>query len=303
MFWRKKKNMDKDAASGKPAPVMSDIEVIIKTDLGNVRTNNEDNAFFLRSNDETTLREKGYLMMVADGMGGHLAGEVASKMAVDIISEQYYHHNGKHSPEKALAQAFVSANKQIFTLASTSEQHRGMGTTCTAIAVVGSAIYFAHAGDSRAYLFKNNSIQRITQDHTYVQELVNSGSITAAEADVHPDRNILVNAMGTKPELRVDAGRHTTGFAAGDRLMLCSDGLYDYLDDKEIGVVLKSPSLSEAADYFIAEAKRRGGTDNITVVLAGTTGEASEIKLKSTREVYLPGATRDADLPTNISNV
>ncbi|MEP7145060.1 MAG: Stp1/IreP family PP2C-type Ser/Thr phosphatase [Ferruginibacter sp.] len=280
-----------------------EIKVVIKTDLGNIRTNNEDAASFLRIADEAIIRERGYLLIVADGMGGHLAGEVASKIAIDTISEEYFKKKNNGSREKVLAKAFSAANKKIFELASANEQYRGMGTTCTALAIAGQTIYYAHAGDSRAYLYKNKSITRITEDHTYVQQLVNNGDISREEADIHPQRNILTNAMGTKPDLRIDTGKCEALFEKNDRVMLCSDGLYDYLDDNEIASVMGYNSITDAADYFIAEAKRRGGMDNITVIMAELENDSKEINLKSTRDIYLPKLTRDADLPTNINNL
>jgi PPM family protein phosphatase len=300
MFWKKKNKHSMEHTSNGTKPAMlnsAEIKVVIKTDLGNIRTNNEDSASFLRIADEAIIREKGYLLIVADGMGGHLAGEVASKMAVDIISEEYFKKTNNGNREKILAKAFNTANKKIFELSSANEQYRGMGTTCTTLAIAGESIYYAHAGDSRAYLYKNESITRITEDHTYVQQLVNNGDISKEEADIHPQRNILTNAMGTKADLRVDTGICAASFGKNDRLLLCSDGLYDYLDDNEIAAVMGYKSLAEAADYFIAEAKRRGGMDNITVVLAERESDSKETNLKSTRDIYLPKLTRDADLP------
>jgi protein phosphatase len=302
MFWRKK-NKDKAAQINTAAPEdtgSSTIKVVVKTDLGNVRTNNEDAGSFFKVADENIIREKGYLLLVADGMGGHNAGEVASKMAVEIIHEEYFKSGGDSNKEKLLSKAFNAANKKIFDLASANESYKGMGTTCTALVVIGKTIYYAHAGDSRAYLYKNNAITRLTEDHTYVQQLVKNGDITAAEADTHPQRNILTNAMGTKPALRVDTGAAATTFDEGDRLLLCSDGLYDYLNDNELATALRYESLQDAADYLVDEAKRRGGKDNITVVLAEKTATLNETALKLTRDVDMPKLTRDADLPTGI---
>ncbi|CAN5758682.1 protein-serine/threonine phosphatase PrpC [soil metagenome] len=305
MFWKKKNNTNAgrqvpDLQNGSGDPV--NIKVVIKSDLGNVRTNNEDAASFFRMTDGKLLREKGYLLIVADGMGGHLAGEVASKMAVDIISEEYFRPANDSDREKALASAFNLANKKIFELAAANEQYRGMGTTCTAIVVIASTIYYAHAGDSRAYLYKDNKLTRITEDHTYVQELVNNGDISNEQAETHPQRNILTNAMGTKPVLRVDTGKCLTSFEQNNRLLLCSDGLYDYLSDQEIAAVMSAGSLQEAADYFISESKRRGGKDNITVVLAEIYEEKKEPDLRSTMEYDLPKMTRDADIPEGLND-
>lgn len=304
MFWKKKKAAiieETGSSFQNGQPEGPQIKVVIKTDLGNIRTNNEDSASSFSIAGKNS-QHKGCLLVVADGMGGHLAGEVASRMAVETIGEEYFKQAGS-PPEKALSKAFVAANKKIFDLASGNEQYRGMGTTCTVVAIIGQTVYYAHAGDSRAYLLKNKQITRVTEDHTYVQQLVNSGDITAAEADTHPQRNILTNAMGTKPELRVDTGKCSDLFEENDRLFLCSDGLYDYMDDKEIADVLANQSLQDAADYFIATAKKRGGTDNITVVLAEAVTVATEQNIKSTRDADLPKLTRDADLPANTINL
>jgi len=301
MFWRKKnknKAEQKNTDPGFEVTDTSTVKVVIKTDLGNVRTNNEDSGSFFKVADENIIREKGYLLLVADGMGGHNAGEVASKMAVEIIGEEYFKQNGDNNKERILSKAFNTANKKIFDLASVNDGYRGMGTTCTALVIAGKTVCYAHAGDSRAYLYKNKSMTRLTEDHTYVQQLVKNGDITPEEAETHPQRNILTNAMGTKPHLRVDTGKSSITFDQNDRLLLCSDGLYDYLNDNELSEALHYESLQDAADYLVAEAKRRGGKDNITVVLAEKLLTSKETGLKLTRDVDLPKLTRDADLPS-----
>jgi PPM family protein phosphatase len=302
MFWRKKKKkhqINEVTASGSIEPYV--LKVVVKTDLGNVRTNNEDAGSFVKMNDDIKIREKGYLLLVADGMGGHNAGEVASRMAVDIITEEYFKQDAHPDKEKALARAFHAANKKIYDRAASNDSCKGMGTTCTALVVAGESIYYAHAGDSRAYLLKKQEIKQITEDHTYVQELVKKGDITPEQAADHPQRNILTNAMGTKPLVKVDAGLYDLSFDLADRLLVCSDGLYDYFNDAEIGQAMQYESLQQSADFLVAEAKRRGGKDNITVVLAekmhpDNNGNA----LKLTRDVDLLKMTRDADLPPAI---
>ena len=275
------------------------IKAVVVSDLGNIRTNNEDMGLFFKVADENIIREKGYMLIVADGMGGHQAGEVASKMATEIISREYFNYkNG--SVEKNLEKVLTLANKTIFEKASSQKAYQGMGTTCTVLVVIDHAVYYAHVGDSRAYIQKGDSIMQITEDHTYVQQLVNSGDITAEEAATHPKRNILTNAMGTKPELRVDTGKSKFEFENNDRLLLCSDGLYDYLNDNELKEILYNNGLKPAADMMVQQAKARGGHDNITVVLAEKTGAETETDLKLTRDVDLPKMTRDADLPSDI---
>lgn len=275
----------------------SEIKAVVLSDLGNIRTNNEDMGLFFKIADEQVIREKGYLLMVADGMGGHQAGEVASKMATDIISHEYYKQNG-NGVEKNLAKVLTLANTSIFEKASSSDAHKGMGTTCTVLVVIDQAVYYAQVGDSRAYMQKGNSIMQITTDQTYVQELVNNGDITEAEAAVHPKRNILTNAMGTKPDMRVDTGKFKHVLENNDRLLLCSDGLYDYLNAEELKEILVANDIKTAAGIMIQQAKARGGHDNITVVIAERKKDTPESQEKLTRDVELPKLTRDADLPT-----
>ncbi len=312
MFWWKKnknKTMQENTDTDPAVTDTSTVKVVIKTDLGNIRTNNEDAGTFIKIADENVIREKGYLLLVADGMGGHNAGEVASKIALETIGEEYFKQGSDTNKEKALSKAFNAANKKIFDMSSANENYKGMGTTCTVVVIAGQTLYYAHSGDSRAYLFKDKTITQITEDHTYVQELVKNGDITLLEANNHPQRNILTNAMGTKPALRVDTGKCALTFDQNDRILLCSDGLYDYLSDIELSEALLNNSLQDVADHLVAEAKRRGGKDNITVVLAEKTAAITETGSKLTRDVNLPDLsedadmlklTRDADLPADI---
>jgi PPM family protein phosphatase len=299
MFWDKlfaKKEKDPPTENKSEIIDSGNIKVVIQSDLGNIRTNNEDNAVFFKIADEKILQEKGYLLMVADGMGGHQAGEVASGMSVDIICKEYFRQNNDGAVEKNLARAFSFANKKIFELSSQNRAYQGMGTTCTVLIVIDQSVYYGQVGDSRAYVLKNNLFLRITEDQTYVQELVNSGDITPEEAEVHPKRNILTNAMGTKPDLRIETGKCDFSFEQGDKLLLCSDGLYDYLKDGELAEALDHMPLQEAASHMIAEAKKRGGHDNITVLLAEKTAAIKVTTSKETRDFDLP-QTKEYDLP------
>ncbi len=294
LFGKKNKPMEEEFTNIASTP--GKIKAVVVSDLGNIRTNNEDRGLFFKVADENIIREKGYLLIVADGMGGHQAGEVASSMATDIISHEYFKLNGT-SVEKNLAKVLALANKTIFEKASSSETHKGMGTTCTVLVVIDQAVYFAHVGDSRAYMQKGNSIIQITTDHTFVQELVNNGDITAEEAATHPKRNILTNAMGTKPDIRIDTGKCELTLENNDRLLLCSDGLYDYLNAGELKDILVANDIKAAAGIMVQQAKARGGHDNITVVIAERKNDGTETEEKLTRDVELPKMTRDADLP------
>lgn len=299
MFWKKIFGSNKKKQNPAPQTEVIDsgqFRVVVRTDLGNIRLNNEDNGLFYRIADEQVIREKGYLLLVADGMGGHQAGEVASRMAAEIISQEYFKSEKNGGIEKSLRRAFLAANQQIFQSASRHKEQQGMGTTCTALVVTDQHIYFGHVGDSRAYLWKKSGIHRITEDHTYVMELVRSGEISREEAETHPKRNILTNAMGTKPEVKVDTGKFSLPFETGDRLFLCSDGLYDYLQDAEIAQWLSTHGIAEAAEGLIKEAKNRGGHDNITIVLAEKTAGEQETPAKETRDIDLP-VTKELDLP------
>jgi len=242
------------------------INAVIISDIGNTRANNEDVGLFFTSDDQGISSEKGYLMLVADGMGGHKAGEVASRMAADVVSYEYFNLSGP--PENSLVEAFELANKNIFERSISDRSLKGMGTTCTAIVIINNAVYYAHMGDSRAYFLKKGMMSRITEDHTYVHQLVKNGSITQEEAAMHPRRNVLTNAMGTNNSLQVDAGKLPFPFEHKDRLMICSDGLYEYLNDNEIRQALVEGSLRQTANKLVYEAKIRGGHDNITIAIA-----------------------------------
>ena len=274
--------------------IAGEISAIVVSDVGNVRQNNEDTGLFVRLADESIRRIKGYLLLVADGMGGHLAGEVASQMAADVINREYF--QSAETIEKSLLRAFQMANRQIFDEARHSDTFRGMGTTCTAIVVHDQQVYFAHVGDSRAYLFKAGQLIQLTEDHTYVQELLRTGEITEEAAITHPERNVLTQAMGTKADIRVDMGRCVLPFDVNDRLLLCTDGLYEYCQESDFVQVLSGHSLPDVANELVSLAKNRGGHDNITVVLAERTVATDEPTAKETREIDLP-FTRDLELP------
>lgn len=272
------------------------ITAVVLTDVGNIRTNNEDMGLFYKANDEATMAQKGYLLLVADGMGGHQAGEVASNAAAEIISQEYFNAPEDFPVERALRRAFRTANHRIYQLSSNQAGYKGMGTTCTAVVITGQQLHFAHVGDSRAYLLKGTAVHQITEDHTYVQELVKQGEISQAEAASHPKRNILTNAMGTKSDLRVDTGLFDQTFDRNDRILLCSDGLYDYLSNEEIGSFTAGLELRSAAELLIAEAKKRGGHDNITVVLAEQYEKPAGREIKSTQDIEVP-ITKEIILP------
>lgn len=231
------------------------------THQGRVRQGNED-AFMACPN----------LFVVADGMGGHNAGEVASAMAVASLSAGA--GQGIKSPSE-LELLIRSANAAIYTASTTYADQRGMGTTITAIARLNNdesesgqrfELAIANVGDSRTYLKRNNELLRVTLDHSYVQALVNEGFISIAEARVHPRRNIVTRALGIESDVEVDIS--VIEVQHGDRFVLCSDGLVDEADDEEIDTVLYSHETPQmAAEDLVTLANDHGGRDNTTVIV------------------------------------
>jgi PPM family protein phosphatase len=228
-------------------------ETVWRSDTGRQRRDNEDNAF-----------ARPPLFVVADGMGGAQAGEVASAIAVEAF-EQGLPASG--SPEQRLAATVREANRRIYERAQADHERAGMGTTLTAAYVDDAALAIAHVGDSRAYLFREGSLERLTQDHSLVEELVRQEKLTPEQAAEHPQRSIITRALG--PEASVEVDTWTYPVRAGDLLLLCSDGLTSMVSEEGVAEILAAPdSLSAAAAALIDAANRAGGRDNITVVLS-----------------------------------
>jgi PPM family protein phosphatase len=227
-------------------------EVFKKSDTGRQRRANEDNLFV----DEP-------LFVVADGMGGARAGEVASQTAVDAFGGGL---PDSGSPEERLAVVIRDANERIHGMAKSDEQLSGMGTTVTAALLGSTEVSIAHVGDSRAYVWRDGELHPLTRDHSLVAELVARGKLTEEQAAEHPQRSIITRALG--PEANVDVETRTYPVRGGDVYLLCSDGLTSMIDDATVASVLReAPSLSEAGERLIQAANEAGGRDNITVVL------------------------------------
>lgn len=257
MFWKKKnkKNIKNTDIT---------VEYTLRTDTGLMRKNNEDAVKCINFNSD----DKGFLAIVADGMGGHKSGEVASKMATEIIPEVYYQSDS--AIPAALQEAFKAANNAILEKSRSSSQYNGMGTTCTALAIVGDKAFFAHVGDSRLYLFRDNELIQLTKDHTIVQKMIDEGTLSKAQARDYPQKNVIWQAMGTKNTIDIQVNRKALPVKENDRFLLCSDGLTDMVDDMEIAQILKMPSLNMAASCLVAMAKDKGGHDNISVIVIQT---------------------------------
>jgi PPM family protein phosphatase len=259
----------------------------VQTDVGCVREANEDSGLLVRPNDPRMLAERGVILIVADGMGGHASGEVASQMAVAEVSQLYYQLAG--APRGALKTAVEEANRRIFAASEADPARAGMGTTCTALAVVGHSVYVAHVGDSRFYRLRDGRLEQMTEDDSAVNEMVKLGLISRDEARTHEDKNVILKALGTTPEVEAAA---LEPFAArvGDVYLLCSDGLTDMVEDELIGrTILEAGDVHAAAERLVRLAREAGGHDNITVGLVGVvpagTAAAESANVRTTREV------------------
>jgi protein phosphatase len=240
------------------------------SDVGRKRKTNEDSYHI--------DPERG-LFIVADGMGGHVAGEVASKLAVDTIQDfmrisdddseitwPFEFDENLSAGQNRIQAAIKLANREIVQHMQAKEDTRGMGTTVVTAVVADDACYIGHVGDSRAYLIRDHKIRQLTRDHTFVNEQVEKGFMSRAEAEKHPARNILTRAVGSSEELHVELSE--TPLKAGDRILLCSDGLSSMVEDEAIlKTVEKHPDPSEACRSLVALANQNGGWDNVTAVL------------------------------------
>ena len=258
----------------------------VQTDPGCVREANEDSGRHISPNDPDLQSRRGSLTVVADGMGGHASGEVASQMAVDLITELYYADNGL-SASDALRNAVEIANQEIFASSQTNEDYAGMGTTVIALVVKDGMAFSAHVGDSRLYRFRNRSLEMLTLDHSQVMEMVKHGVITMEQARNHEDKNVILRAVGTQGAVAVEVSDEFEA-RAGDIFLLCSDGLSDMLEDTEIeGILQKGGDEHSACEALIAAAKANGGHDNITVGLIriadGMAAAAGSVRI--TREI------------------
>ncbi|MGI6105587.1 MAG: Stp1/IreP family PP2C-type Ser/Thr phosphatase [Raoultibacter sp.] len=240
-----------------------------RTDIGLVRKHNED-----------SLIVSPPLFAVADGMGGHAAGEVASEVAVNTLAE----HAPAHADAEALGQAVRAANLEVIRAATDGRGREGMGTTLTAAMLEGERLVVAQAGDSRAYLLHKGKLQQITRDHSLMADMIEAGQITPAEARVHPNRSVITRALGSDPEMLADL--YEINVEAGDRLLLCSDGLSSLIEDDEIeDILLRIGDAQRCASSLVNAAITAGGHDNVTVIVADIEGFAEIKEKKSARRV------------------
>jgi serine/threonine protein phosphatase PrpC len=225
----------------------------------------------IRPQNEDSYLCRHPLYAVADGLGGHAAGEVASALVVDRLREVSLDDGASaDTVGHDLAEAVRDANRQIHDSAARDPEHAGMGTTVTAAAAVGDTLCFAHVGDSRAYLIRDGELSRITEDHTPVQRAVRAGVITAEEALHHPSRHVLAQAVGLDVDIEIDTPH--LPLQVGDRVILCTDGMTDPIPDTDIvGLVADRATPDAAVEALITAALQRGGPDNVTIVVIDAT--------------------------------
>ncbi len=233
------------------------------TDIGLVRQYNEDNYYVF--DEMANYQDLGMLVAVADGMGGHNGGDVASQVAVNTVAS-YYSTRRKDSPLDRLISSVEQANRQIYDISQENEGLYGMGTTLTTMVFKGTEAHVAHVGDSRAYLFREKQLTQLTDDHSLVAQAVREGILTPEQAARHPQRSIITRALGTKDAVEVDS--LTIHVQPGDLLVLSSDGLHGFVEDEEIQGYLETyrNDPDELARQLVQAALARGGNDNVSLV-------------------------------------
>ena len=233
-----------------------------KTDVGLVRQDNQDDY---RAGQ---LPGDAAWALVCDGMGGARGGREASMSACDVIEHSFHEQYAQCLPgdeETFLKRALINANRFVFQKASREEELAGMGTTAVCALVRGGKVFLCHAGDSRAYLYRDGRLAQLTHDHSYVQELVDCGTITVEEAEHHPQKNIITKALGV--DYRLDSEFTTAPLQKGDILLLCSDGLTNAVPREQLEQLLRTGGFYDLPDLLIRTANENGGPDNITALL------------------------------------
>lgn len=240
------------------------MQIFAKTDIGQERKVNEDYYFISEADSKIKL------YIIADGMGGYNAGEVASKMATESVKEYIYKHfeKSKESRESIvdmLNEAIKYANETVYKKSKSEKDLEGMGTTLDVCLIYNSKVYIAHIGDSRVYRIRKDFLRRITKDHSYVQTLIEDGKITKEEAYNHPKRNMLTKALGCMEEVEPDI--YVKTFLKGDILIMTTDGLTNMVRENEMYEIIKEGTAKVATERLVSKANENGGYDNITVII------------------------------------
>lgn len=253
--------MPVDSKTPKPG-----IEAASLTDVGLQRDNNEDSFLYWEPDSAADFRRKGRLAVVADGIGGYEGGQEASRLAVDTV-RHIYDRDFTDDPQPTLLAAFQAAHDSIQRYAMEHPQFHGMGTTCTALAIIDHQLWFAHVGDSRLYLVRPDSLVRLTRDHSYVGRLVENGIVRSEDAESHPQRHILTAALGSGRELTPHVPEQPIALSDGDTLVLCTDGLWSVVGESDLARLTRTNSPTDACLKLVRLALERGGPDNVTVIV------------------------------------
>ncbi|MCC6095692.1 MAG: Stp1/IreP family PP2C-type Ser/Thr phosphatase [Bilifractor sp.] len=236
------------------------MKVFSATDIGQKRHMNQDFIY----TSEKPVGNLPNLFVVADGMGGHNAGDFASRYGVSVLVETV-RKDKNFNPVKVMRNAIEAANREVFSQSRSDAAMAGMGTTMVVCTVVGGYAYIANVGDSRLYLAGRDTMTQITQDHSLIAEMVRLGELTPEEGRNHPDKNIITRAVGTNEEVKIDF--FDVKLETGDQIMMCSDGLSNMVEDQRIYEILKGKDTEDKAQVLVDEANANGGKDNIAVIV------------------------------------
>lgn len=252
---------------GKTYMSVTNIVFAQRTDIGLQRQSNEDSVISILPEDQQVMASKGVLFVVADGLGGHARGEVASQLAVNTIRDLYYQQeSGDLATSLRLAMEQVNARIYDKNISESSQSDKMMGTTCVAAVVQGDTLYVANVGDSRAYIVRNGQAQQISLDHSVVAKELREGLITKEQAINHPERNKIYRCLGVHDVVEVDT--FSEKVQAGDLLLLCTDGLSELVAEEEMVGIVQQYEPQESVQRLIERANEMGGRDNITAVVA-----------------------------------
>ncbi len=255
--------------------MMVDLDIGRRTDIGRRREHNEDClGIYHHPEFEEEIRSRGTLLVVADGMGGYAAGEVASRTAVEAVLNAYYGDLSDGMPD-GLTRAVRYANRAVLDEANRDADRAGMGTTLALAVVWAGQLAVANVGDSRVYLIRDGRIAQISRDHSWIAELLAVGKITPEEARHHPMRNVVTRSLGGRPELDVEV-YPPLKLRRGDIALVCSDGLWGMMSAEQMLQIVESHSARAGADALVAAANGAGGHDNITAIVCRVVGTAEE---------------------------
>jgi len=247
------------------------IELANLSDIGCVRANNEDSFGYAEPEADSEFQLRGRLIIIADGMGGHEGGQVASAIAVNVL-RQIFLEGPTGDPASVLESGFLAAHIAIQEHAWHQPELKGMGTTCTAALLRDGSVTYGHVGDSRLYLLRDGAIQRLTRDHTYVQQLIDAEVITPEQAKNHPGRNILTSALGAVTAGPPDVAETPVALQSADILLMCTDGLHGLITDDEMAAIASQNNPPKACRQLVDLAKSRGGFDNVTLQIVRIDG-------------------------------